>query len=308
MMQEGAVGSNLQGKWGGTSALTRNGGDPRDFVQQVQECLSTHAYCFFNTQGDQHWTVDPNDPSSLQSKCSEDCLARFLLGVEKGCILGTEGWDAAYDKPLGDPLGAAQFKAKSASAPATLTRSFQSGTKVVFTYQDGVDPEGKMRGSGEVWWGGVKPPLPPPPPPPPSIGSCASSVLAGTTFANGAAALLLLWPHARTALSVTLCRMMLRDVLASSAYGCVFGVCLTRLSSQHSNRAGEVSHEVTATAGDCCALCAHSQQCTQWAWHTQKQNKYPPRTCHLHSSQATKKSVSSVVAGVMNRTVLLGLK
>ena len=72
-------------------------------------------------------------------------------------------------------------------------------------------------------------------------------------------------------------------------------------------RAGEVSHEVTATAGDCCALCAHSQRCTQWAWHTQKQGKYPPRTCHLHSSQATKKSVSSVVAGVMNRTLLLGL-
>ena len=34
-----------------------------------------------------------------------DCLARFLLGVEEGCILGTEGWDASYAHPLGDPLG-----------------------------------------------------------------------------------------------------------------------------------------------------------------------------------------------------------
>jgi hypothetical protein len=40
-------------------------------------------------------------------------------------------------------------------------------------------------GTGEIWWGGVKPPPPPPPPAPISCGGCGSSVLSGTTFAEG---------------------------------------------------------------------------------------------------------------------------
>jgi hypothetical protein len=46
---------NLNGKWGGENSL--KSGDPRDFISDVTKCLATHKYCFYNTQGDQHWTV-----------------------------------------------------------------------------------------------------------------------------------------------------------------------------------------------------------------------------------------------------------
>ena len=46
-------------------------------------------------------------------------------------MLGAEGWSDDYDKPLGDPLGPAKYVG---GAPATLTRTFRTGTKVVFTY------------------------------------------------------------------------------------------------------------------------------------------------------------------------------
>ena len=45
--------------------------------------------------GDQHWTVDPNLPSSIATNCSKDCHARFLLAVEPGVMLGAEGWDVS---------------------------------------------------------------------------------------------------------------------------------------------------------------------------------------------------------------------
>jgi hypothetical protein len=66
-----------------------------------------HKYVYMNPAGDQHWTTDPNDPLTLQGNCIGDCLARFLLGVEVGVILGADGWDESYSKPLGDPLGPA---------------------------------------------------------------------------------------------------------------------------------------------------------------------------------------------------------
>ena len=154
------VASNMEGKTrkgGGQRDHLLWGGDPRDFIVAVNECLSTHMYCFVNSEGDQRWTVDPNSPIALQARCTEDCLARFLLGVEKGVILGTEGWDELYDKPLGDPLGPAVFTPKNASAgkPATLTRHFKSGTHVIFSYSDAVDSEtGKPIGRGAILWGG----------------------------------------------------------------------------------------------------------------------------------------------------------
>ena len=68
-------------------------------------------------------------------------------------ILGTEGWDESYGYALGNPLSAAVYTPASHPAPATLVRHFESGTKVVFTYSDGPDPEGKPTGSGAIWWG-----------------------------------------------------------------------------------------------------------------------------------------------------------
>jgi hypothetical protein len=85
---------------------------------------------------------------------------------------------------------------------ATLTREFKSGTKVIFTYSNQTDPEGKAIGTGEVWWGGVKP-KPPPPPPAPSMiqcGSCGSSTVPDATFAGGEVA------HKVTATPVECCK------------------------------------------------------------------------------------------------------
>lgn len=82
------------------------------------------------------------------------------------------------------------YTAASAGKNATLSRSFASGTKVIFTY--GTDPEGQpchpggrnqCTGHGEIWWNGVKPP-PPPAPVQVKCGSCGSSLLKDTTFAQ----------------------------------------------------------------------------------------------------------------------------
>lgn len=109
-------------------------------------------------------------------------------------MLGAEGWNDDYDRPLGDPLGPAKYVA---GTPATMTRAFSSGTKVKFTYDQ---EDGQVRmllprktqtwllvievvvianavpslcfcilrsplcrvqsGTGEIWWNG-KPPPPP---------------------------------------------------------------------------------------------------------------------------------------------------
>ena len=191
---EGNVSSNLDGNWQGAPGL-RPGTDPRDFIASVQGWLHgtpsspPHKYVYMNPAGDQHWTTDPNDPATLQGNCVGDCLARFLLGLEQGVILGADGWDESYDKPLGAPLGPAVFIDRTPSNPvATLTRTFSSGTKVVFTYSNTTDPEGTMSGTGEIWWGGVKP-VPHPAPPAPAqymkCGSCGSSLLASVGFKGG---------------------------------------------------------------------------------------------------------------------------
>jgi hypothetical protein len=230
----GNVSSNLDGKWGGSPGLKQKA-DPRDFITDVQGWLhgasdgSTppHKYVFMNSQGDQHWTTDPNDPTSLQGSCVGDCLARFLLGVEVGVILGTDGWDPEYEKPLGDPLGPAVFTPGAAGKPATLTRSFKSGTRAVFTYDGKVDPvSGSTTGTGEVWWGGVKPPPPPPPPPPPTIrcGSCGSTVLVGVPFTGHELG------HQVTTSAVACC-----ELCAAAGVGCAQWTWWTRARGGHAN-------------------------------------------------------------------------
>ena len=53
-------------------------------------------------------------------------LAAFLLAVEQGAILGCDGWDEQFSKPLGDPLGPAVKNGDM------LERHFKSGTYVTW--------------------------------------------------------------------------------------------------------------------------------------------------------------------------------
>jgi hypothetical protein len=57
-------------------------GDPRHLINDTNRYLATHKYVYMGMAGDQHWTVDPNWPASIQSNCTGDCHARFLLAVE----------------------------------------------------------------------------------------------------------------------------------------------------------------------------------------------------------------------------------
>lgn len=139
------VSANLNGhyiNWGPLQS-----GDPRFMIADVKSHLSKHLYMYISCTHDQSWTTDPNTSATLASKCTTDTLARFLLAVEKGCVLGANGWDPAYDRPLGDPLGTAVYTNASAGHPATLHRNFSSGTSVVFTY----DESGKD-GNGKIFW------------------------------------------------------------------------------------------------------------------------------------------------------------
>lgn len=72
--------------------------------------------------------------SKLKTSLTETALAPtqhvmricFLLGVEKGAILGCNGWDKQFSKPLGDPIGPAVQKGNS------VERHFKSGTYVTW--------------------------------------------------------------------------------------------------------------------------------------------------------------------------------
>jgi len=171
--------ANLNGHWGRDKDLFT--GDPRDIIADVKLHLKApygtgnHTYFYMSCTGDQHWTTNPNDPDSLKSACDDQVLGRFLLAVEPGCFLGTNGWNSAYERPLGNPHGPAVY---TAGSPSTLHRNFSSGTYVVFTYK------GKNDGSSIIYWGGRQPPPPPPPPPPVECGGVKSSILFDTTFAQ----------------------------------------------------------------------------------------------------------------------------
>ena len=186
--------TNFYGSWNTDSML--HAGDPRDLAAWVkgENCLGNHTYCYLSATNDQHWTEDPNDPSSLVTDCDDQCLGRFLLAVEEGVFLGTNGWDEQYYYPLGNPLGDAVYTAATKNAPATLVRKFESGTYVTFTYTKSVTHRG-IDGTSIIYWEGRSPvPTPPPspspspspsPPGPPLVcGSFDSSQLPNTTFAG----------------------------------------------------------------------------------------------------------------------------
>ena len=47
-------------------------------------------------------------------------------------VLGTNGWDPAFEKPLGAPLGPAANVTNGANELVGFTREFKSGTRVTF--------------------------------------------------------------------------------------------------------------------------------------------------------------------------------
>lgn len=106
---------------------------PLSFAQDIQMVLSTHRYCYVQT-------VDliGGDCTSTRSSCSEDEIAMFLLGVERGAILGQNGWDdEQFSKPLGDPAGPAVQNGNQ------VERRFKSGTYVTWDLSNN---------QGKIYW------------------------------------------------------------------------------------------------------------------------------------------------------------
>lgn len=105
---------------------------PLSFARDVQTALNTYKYCYVQTND----LID-GDCTSTKSSCSTDETAMFLLAVEKGAVLGCNGWDADFSKSLGNPLGPAAQKNN------TIERHFKSGTYVTWDLS-------KKR--GKVFW------------------------------------------------------------------------------------------------------------------------------------------------------------
>ena len=94
---------------------------PLQLAWSIQKAFNTSRYVYVQT----HDLMD-GDCTSVQSLCSQQQLAMFLLAVEKGAILGCDGWDEQFSKPLGDPLGPAEKTGNM------LERHFKSGTYVTW--------------------------------------------------------------------------------------------------------------------------------------------------------------------------------
>ena len=94
---------------------------PLSFAKQVKSTLGTFRYCYIMTGDHKNGDCTDTKPS-----CSSDEIVMFLLAVEKGAILGCNGWDEDFGKPLGDPLGPATQKNN------TVERHFKMGTYVTW--------------------------------------------------------------------------------------------------------------------------------------------------------------------------------
>ena len=105
---------------------------PLSFAQDIQTALSKLQYCYVQTTD-----LINGDCTNTSSSCSENEIAMFLLGVERGAILGCNGWDKQFSKPLGDPLGPAVQKGDQ------VERHFKSGTYVIWNLTNN---------SGKVFW------------------------------------------------------------------------------------------------------------------------------------------------------------
>ena len=108
---------------------------PLNFAKSIKANLATYQYCWIQTRD----LID-GDCKSTKSSCTVDEIAMFLLGVEKGAILGCNGWDEQFSKPLGDPTGPAVMNGNK------VERRFKSGTYVTW------DLSSK---TGKVFWADV---------------------------------------------------------------------------------------------------------------------------------------------------------
>ena len=113
---------------------TKNVKSPLKFAEDVRKSLSTYKYCYVHKSDLQ----DKNCNTTMtKSICNTDDIALFLLAVEKGAILGCNGWDNQFSKPLGDPLGSAMQKG------GQVERHFKSGTYVTWDL---------TKNTGKVFW------------------------------------------------------------------------------------------------------------------------------------------------------------
>jgi len=95
---------------------------PSTIINDVQNAFKSGAlYVYFMVHD--HAT---NQPPTTESTCTQRDIILFLLAVEEGCILGCDGWDPQFEKPLGNPLGPATVEGD------VYTRKFASGTSVTW--------------------------------------------------------------------------------------------------------------------------------------------------------------------------------
>jgi hypothetical protein len=181
--------SGLQDIYGATGSLyysniprhspSLDSKDPVGLHAAVVETLKKSVYLYF-------MLGDSNDNSTaVTKKCTDATIASFLMVVEKGAVLGCNGWDERFGYPLGDPLTPPQLVTRVAAdgssdlgADRTVERKFKSGTVVRF------DPSTKKY---TIDWAGHPPPPTPAPPlptPSPSLPAYCGKVMTNTGIAN----------------------------------------------------------------------------------------------------------------------------
>ena len=105
-------------------------------VLLVRSLLHTYHYAHVYVGcGDHHPSENKPVPPCEQDLCTDctpDGIAIFLLLVEEGVFLGANGWDPAFDRPLGEPKGPASNVTGAGGEVVGLERSFASGTVVYY--------------------------------------------------------------------------------------------------------------------------------------------------------------------------------
>ena len=108
---------------------------PLQLAKNIQTALTTYKYCYIQTRD----LID-GDCTSTKSSCTDNEIAMFLLAAEKGAILGCNGWDEQFSKPLGDPTGPAVQRGNE------VERKFKSGTYVTWDLS---------HKTGKVFWANI---------------------------------------------------------------------------------------------------------------------------------------------------------
>ena len=121
-------------------------------VDQTRQMLHEYHYKYVYVGCGDH---NPSEGKPFRHNCTDDLctdctpegIAIFLLIVEEGVFLGTDGWDPAFDKPLGAPLGPALNVTDEGGEVVALTRKFASVTSVFYNLSC-VNSPAKQEGYG----------------------------------------------------------------------------------------------------------------------------------------------------------------